>query len=164
MNNKFLHSLVMVVFLLLMSGALADAHVVPSNGWGLHIDGKLHVAGNSNMVVHHYCKTGIAGGLIECQLYDSDKPNARLMGVEVIVPAASYQKLSASEKALWHYHKEEIPKASITLPDLPPAEAAKVAKSLEETYGKIYLLWDPTANSLPLGQPSAYADSTRAGK
>ncbi len=62
------------------------------------------------------------------------------------------------------HYKEEIPKASVTLPDLTPEKAAKVVKSLEETYGKIYLMWDPTANSLPLGQPSAYADSTRAGK
>jgi hypothetical protein len=28
-----------------------------------------------------------------------------------------------------------------------------VVKSLEETYGKIYLLWDPTEESLPTGDP-----------
>ncbi len=41
-----------------------------------------------------------------------------------------------------------------TLPDLSAEEAAKVAKSLEETYGKIYLLWDPAHSSLPTGRPS----------
>ena len=29
-----------------------------------------------------------------------------------------------------------------------------MAKSLEETYGKIYVLWDSAHSSLPTGQPS----------
>lgn len=60
---------------------------------------------------------------------------------------------SASEQALWHYHKTEVPKVSATLPGLSAEEAAKVAESLEETYGKIYLLWDPARRSVPTGRP-----------
>jgi hypothetical protein len=55
---------------------------------------------------------------------------------------------------MWHYHKTEIAKVSATLPDLSPEEAAKVVKSIEETYGKIYLVWDPGLQSLPTGNPS----------
>ncbi|HLB71757.1 MAG TPA: DUF1264 domain-containing protein [Candidatus Methanoperedens sp.] len=124
----------------------------PGEGWTLHIDAKRHISSNPDMIVHHYCKT-VAGGLIECQLYDSDKPDARLIGVEAIVSAETYNTFNADEKALWHYHKTEIPKVEATLPDLSPEEAARVVKSLEETYGKVYILWDPGRSNNPVGKP-----------
>jgi hypothetical protein len=40
------------------------------------------------------------------------------------------------------------------LPDLSPEEAAPIVESLQETYGKLYLLWDPTVEDLPVGEPS----------
>lgn len=130
------------------------AEMKPSEGWSLHIDALMHFPSKPNMVAHHWCKGNLAGGLIECQLYDSDAPNARLVGVEVVVAADVWKKFAAAERGLWHYHKTEIPKVKATLPDLSPEEAAKVAKSLEETYGKIYLLWDPARTALPTGRPS----------
>ncbi len=126
----------------------------PSDGYMLHIDVKLHFPGKPDMIAHRWCKP-VAGGLIECQLYDSDNADARLVGVEVVVPTATYNSFTAAEKGMWHYHKTEIPKVQATLPDLSPEEAAKVVKSIEETYGKIYLLWDPSRSKLPTGTPSA---------
>jgi len=124
----------------------------PSEGWTLHIDALLHYPGKPSMVAHHYCKP--VSGLIECQLYDSDAPDARLVGIETIVDAATYAKFPEAEKKLWHYHKTEIAKVSATLPDLSPEEADKVVKSILETYGKIYLVWDPGRQSLPTGYPT----------
>lgn len=124
----------------------------PSEGWTLHIEALLHFPGKPSMVAHHYCKP--VSGMIECQLYDSDAPDARLVGVETVVDAATYAKFPESEKRMWHYHKTEIPLVSARLPDLSPEEAAKVVKSLEDTYGKIYLLWDPGTRTLPTGNPS----------
>jgi len=134
------------------SGAPPAGGMNPANGWSLHVDGKLHYPGRPSMIAHHYCK-GVAGGLTECQLYDSDGSNARLVGVEVVVPAAMWRTFSGTERSRWHYHKTEIPKIGATLPDLSPEEAAKVAKSLEETYGKVYLLWDPSRDNTPVGMP-----------
>lgn len=125
----------------------------PTEDWSLHIDAKLHFPGKRDMIAHHYCKP-VSGGLTECQLYDSDAADARLVGVEVIVGPDIYKKFSAAEKKMWHYHKVEIPKVSATLPDLSQEEAAKVVKSIEETYGKVYLLWDPGTADLPIGRPS----------
>jgi uncharacterized protein DUF1264 len=125
----------------------------PTEGWGLHIDAKLHFPGKPDMIAHHYCKS-VAGGFTQCQLFDGDGPDAHLVGAEVIVPADMYKKFSATEKKMWHYHKVEIPKVSATLPDLTPDEAAKVVKSIEETYGKVYLLWDPSRSAAPVGRPT----------
>ncbi len=130
----------------------APAAMKPSEGWVLHIDAKQHIPKMPDMVVHHYCKQ-VAGQLTECQLYDSDKPDARLIGVEMVVDAATYKKFSKKEKALWHYHKVEIPKVDAELPGLSPEEAAKILKGMEETYGKVYILWNPAKSELPMGKP-----------
>ncbi len=129
-----------------------QAAIKPTDGWTLHIDAKRHVPKMPEMIAHHYCKN-VSGGLIECQLYDGDKADARLIGVEMVVDAATYDKFSKKEKALWHYHKTEIPKVEAVLPDLSPEEAAKTVKDLENTYGKIYILWNPAKTESPVGKP-----------
>ena len=123
----------------------------PTDGWTLHVDAKKHIPKMPDMIAHHYCKP-VSGGLTECQLYDSDKPDARLIGVEVIVDKETWKKFSKKEKALWHYHKIEIPKVEAVLPDVSPEESAKIIKGMEETYGKVYILWDPVKKE-PLGKP-----------
>lgn len=165
----FLALLVLGIVTLLGAGSTfvraQDAAETPTSGWDLHIDAMFHFSGDAQAIAHHWCK-GVAGGLTECQLYDSDAPDARLAGVEVIVDAATWQGLSAEEQALWHYHREEIPLIAPTLPDLTEEEAAQVAESIMETYGKVYLLLDPTTEGPPTGQPfvhdvsAAVADAT----
>lgn len=124
----------------------------PSTGWDLHIDAKMHFPGKADTVAHHYCKQ--VTGMWECLLFDSDSKDARLVGVEAIVDTPTYNAFTAEEKTKWHYHKMEIPKVDAKLPDLSADEAAKVVKTLEETYGKIYLLWDPSVEKQPVGNPS----------
>lgn len=124
----------------------------PAKGWALHADAIRHFPGNRAMIAHHYCKP-VMGELEECQLYDSDDADARLVGVEVIVSPKMFKSFSAEEKKLWHYHKEEIPKVDISLPGLSAAEQKALIKGFEETYGKIYLLWDPGKQQKPLGHP-----------
>ena len=139
------------VSILLTGGGAATPR--PSDGWALHIDAKLHFPGKPDMIAHHWCKA-VRGGMTECLLYDGDADDARLVGAEVIVGPDVYQKFRAAEKKLWHFHKTEIPKVSATLPDLSADEAAKVVKDIENTYGKIYLLWDPGKGDVPTGRPS----------
>lgn len=124
----------------------------PSAGWDLHIDARAHLPGDPAAIAHHFCK-GVAGGMSECLLFASDAADAHLVGVEVIVDAATWQDFDEAEQRLWHYHKEEIPLLQPTLPELSEADAAEVAKSVEETYGKVFILWDPTVQALPTGQP-----------
>lgn len=125
----------------------------PHEGFTLHIDAEKHFPGDAKTIAHHWCKE-VRGGMFECQLYESDEKDARLVGIELVAPTAMWQAFDQKEKAMWHYHKEEIPKVNAKLPDLSSDEAAKVVKTLEETYGKVYLLWDPTVNKEPVGNPS----------
>jgi hypothetical protein len=148
--------LIMSLGLILTAGLTPTglaADLKPTEGWTLHIDAKRHFPSQPDLVAHHYGKD-VSGGLIECPIYDSDRPDAKLVGVEVIVSPKTYQTFSAAEKARWHAHKTEIPKVSATLPDLSPEEAAKVVKKIEGTDGKVYLLWDPGKGQPAVGQPS----------
>jgi hypothetical protein len=147
------HTFVVLLIGALLSVGSAAAAEKPAEGFTLHIDAKLHFPGAPDMVAHHYCKE-VAGGMTECLLFESDEPNARLVGVEVIVGADAHAALPDDEKAMWHYHKEEIAKVSATLPDVSAEEGAKVLKDVEETYGKVYLLWDPGNSDKPIGNPS----------
>ena len=140
------------------SGVQAEPRAIqstehPSDGWTLHVDALGHFPGDPRMIAHHWCKP-VAGGLIECQLYDSDAADARLVGSEMIVDAATFGTFDEAEQAQWHYHRTEIPAVEATLPDLTPEEAAKVVESLQETYGKVYLFWDPGVGDQPVGRPS----------
>ena len=124
----------------------------PVPGFTLHIDAPKHFPGNPDAVAHHWCRP-FEGNLTECLLFTSDAANADLVGVEVIVPTATWKTYGASEQAQWHYHRTAFAKLSPTLPGLSKAEADKVLAGLLETYGKIYLLWDPTTSQSPIGQP-----------
>jgi hypothetical protein len=155
-TNLATSSLIFAFVVLLASPLFAEEKAAapmakPTEGWTLHIDAKRHFPNLPEMVAHHYCKP-VSGGLTECQIYDSDKPDARLVAIEVIVDKATWQKFPAKEKKLWHYHKAEIPLVDAVLPDVSPEEAAKILKSLEETYGKVYVLWDPSKKD-PTGKP-----------
>jgi hypothetical protein len=132
--------------------ATPTAAEIPNEGYSLHIDAQAHFPGDPEAIAHHYCKA-VAGGMFECLLFASEEPDAPLVGVEVVVDAATHEGFDVAEQALWHYHKEEIPLVNAELPGLTADEAADVVAMLQETYGKVYLLWDPTMSELPTGQP-----------
>lgn len=135
--------------------AAATAATGPTQGWTLHVDAQKHFGdANPTGIAHHWCKP-VAGGMIECQIYDSDAPDARLVEVETIVTPAVYKSFNAQEQALWHYHKTEIPKVNATLPGMPEDQAKKVVASMLDTYGKVWMLYDPAAtNNMPTGMPT----------
>lgn len=134
--------------------AAAATGALPSDGYTLHIDADQHFGdAHPNAIAHHFCKP-VTGGVIECQLYDSDAPDARLVGIETIVPDKVWATFPPTEQALWHYHKDELAKIHATLPGLSPDEQKKVIASILQTYGKVWIIWDPLANPSPVGQPT----------
>lgn len=159
-----------VVFCLFLSGALilglsltgppvaSAAHGTPSAGWTIHIDAQKHFPKHPTEWAHHWCRAA-AGvpGMLECQIYGSDDSNAALVATEVIVPPAAYKKMSAAEQASWHYHKTEIPKVNAKMPDISAAAAKKMVAQITDTYGKIYVLWDPMDGTGPVGAPTVNA-------
>jgi hypothetical protein len=52
---------------------------------------------------HHYCMA-VRDDLFQCVVLESNKPKARILGIEYIVTDALYRKLSDAEKKVWHPH------------------------------------------------------------
>ncbi len=123
--------------------------ISPATGFTLHIDAKKHINDMPEWVVHHYCKP-INKDVSQCTLFESDEPNAKLIGVETIISPQLYAALPETEKPNWHYHETEIPQVDAKLPGLSDKEAREVVAALEDTYGKVIIFWKPNEPA-PIG-------------
>jgi hypothetical protein len=65
-----------------------------------------HVFDDPTLRVWHFCKPNDKIMMV-CQLYDSNSPNATLIGVEYMSTAYAYKNLRDREMPNWRYHKEE---------------------------------------------------------
>jgi uncharacterized protein DUF1264 len=116
----------------------------PADGHTLHITAPHVVAGKVMGPYHHYCKVLSPEPVIECLIYDSSEPGARLRQVEYIV-AKSITRTGvvslASWNKNWHDHRDEIATGRVQVLDLPPAKAKEVADLVATTDGIIFDLW-----------------------
>jgi Protein of unknown function (DUF1264) len=103
-----------------------------------------HVFDDPTLRVYHYCKPNDKIIMV-CQLYDSDSPNATLIGIEYIIHSNAYKALPDREKPNWHYHKEEFTsaKANPVFPEINEQQQKEALNKLSETYGKAIITWNP---------------------
>ncbi len=137
----------------LVSGALALcfpglAHAGsvdgPAERFDVHIVAPHVIEGVVMGPFHHFCK--IAQGdplLLECLLYMSAEPTARLVGVEYFID----KKLTRPNLRLdvwnefYHDHEVEIAAGRVQVLDRPEAEAKALADAAAQTDGIIWKLW-----------------------
>ena len=103
-----------------------------------------HIFDDPTLRVWHFCKPNDKIMMV-CQLYDSNSPNATLIGVEYMITADAYKNLPDREKPNWHYHKEEFApnRADPKLPMLSEQQQNATLNKLEESFGKIIITWNP---------------------
>ncbi|RKK97663.1 hypothetical protein BFJ70_g1679 [Fusarium oxysporum] len=107
----------------------------------------------------------------QCLLYDSDEPNARLIGIEYMVTPKLYETLDKEERKLWHSHVYEVKSGMLIMPNRAVPESAwQVAENYEmdqvvQLYGKVYHLWQTDrGDTLPLGEPKLMTSFTADGQ
>ncbi|KAK9896610.1 DUF1264-domain-containing protein [Cystobasidium minutum MCA 4210] len=122
------------------------------------------------VIAEHYCTH--KGNMHQCIIYDSDKPDARLIGIEYIIDEPTFMSLSADEKRYWHSHvfevesgqltvvsKRGVPNAAIDLAERP------VLQDLRKTFGKTIHTWQYDVHpELPLGPPQMMLAFTAPGQ
>jgi hypothetical protein len=120
---------------------------------------------------NHYC-AHLNEDVRQCIIYDSNKPNARLIGIEYLIKPHLYEKLDTEERKLWHSHVYEVKSGMLFLPTpagVPeaawePAEMEEM-KAVIELYGKVYHLWQvDKGHELPLGPPQLMTSFTQEGQ
>ncbi|EJF65924.1 hypothetical protein DICSQDRAFT_143283 [Dichomitus squalens LYAD-421 SS1] len=119
----------------------------------------------------HFC-THLNHEFHQCVIYDSDKPDARLIGIEYIISEKIFESLPVDEKKFWHSHKYEVESGLLQLApkSFVPGAAIDLAEQpamiqLQKTYGKTIHTWQYDIHpDLPLGPPTLMTSYTRDGQ
>jgi uncharacterized protein DUF1264 len=116
----------------------------PVDGYDIHVQAPhMMPDGTPGGPFHHYCK-GVSDKILQCLLFDSTDPKAKLVAVEYFVAKELTRKLPAIQwHRHFHDHKVEIATGRVQVLDLPSDQAAKVAEVASGTDGVIYQLWQP---------------------
>jgi hypothetical protein len=119
---------------------------------------------------NHYC-AHLNDEVRQCLLYDSDGPNARLIGIEYMITESLYETLPVEERRLWHSHVYEVKSGMLIMPNrVVPEGVWQVAENNEmeqvvQLYGKVYHLWQTDkGHQLPLGEPQLMTSFTADGQ
>ena len=116
----------------------------PADGHTVHVIAPHVVAGKVMGPYHHYCKVLSLEPVIECLVYSSSDPGARLEQIEYII-AKSITRTGAISltnwNKNWHDHQQEIATGRVQVLDLPPEKAKEVADLVATTDGIIFHLW-----------------------
>ncbi|KTC30222.1 OBAP family protein [Pseudomonas fluorescens] len=116
------------------------------------------------MEAHHYCAI-LNEEVIQCVIYDGNRKDAKLMGVEYIISEAQFNTLPAPEKALWHSHVHEVKSGQLVAPGIPEAAEHALMEKLVHTYGKTWHTWHTDLDKrLPLGVPQLMMGFTADGQ
>jgi hypothetical protein len=126
------------------TAAQTDTPKTPADGHTIHVVGPHVVNGQVMGPYHHYCKVLSPEPVIECLIYASTDPGARLEQVEYIIAKSITRNGSvtlADWNKTWHDHKQEISTGRVQVLDLSPDEAKKAAELISTTDGIIFHLW-----------------------
>ena len=149
---------VIVCISLLFAGTIStkaiagDAPASPLDGYTIHVSAPHMMNGEVIGPFHHYCKA-INDDIIQCILFDSTEPNARMTEVEYMVSKKLARKVIPewSHKQNWHDHAEEIATGRVAIhhPSDPAAQKG-LADFVGKTDGIIFHLW-PEGAPIPDG-------------
>jgi hypothetical protein len=148
-----LAALIGVTSILLASVALAEnSQATPAEGFSIHVvaphkfeDGTVHGP------YHHYCKP-ISDQILQCLLFESTDPNARLTDIEYFVAKPIARELPLSVwNQFYHDHAVEIATGRVQVLDMPEDKAKEIADAAAKTDGIIFHLW-PEGKSAPTGE------------
>jgi hypothetical protein len=136
----------------------------PLRQFGAHIDSLCWVSGEPDRQLEgHTFVTFLNDDLAQCVTYDSDKANARLIGVEYIISDTVFKTLPADEQALWTSNAYSIKSGIKVAPRLPQmAENALLGDEIR-TYSKKILTWQVDKDYLPRGIPQLCFNFTQDG-
>ncbi|EXB36785.1 hypothetical protein L484_005082 [Morus notabilis] len=103
---------------------------------------------------HHYI-TRLNQDFLQCAVYDSDRSDAHLIGVEYIISDRMFENLSLDEQKLWHSHAYEVKSALWVNPRVPEMLGKPELKDMAKTYGKFWCTWQvDRGDALPIGAPA----------
>lgn len=110
-----------------------------------------HCPTNRQRVTHHFCHH-IEPGIWQCVMYDGDKKDSRLIGVEWVISEEKFREVPEEERILWHTHHQEVRGGNMVAPGLPPPAEKSAMQDLANTYGYAVHFVEE-GHTLPHGPP-----------
>ncbi|WP_239992244.1 OBAP family protein [Rhodopila globiformis] len=111
----------------------------------------------------HFC-IHLRHDLHQCVIFDSNRPDARLIGIEYIISEARFRSLPEDEKRLWHSHHYEVKSGELLAPGIPELAERTYFKDLVTTYGKTFHTWQYDRDDFPYGIPQLMMGFTEDGQ
>ncbi|HJU15783.1 MAG TPA: OBAP family protein [Stellaceae bacterium] len=112
---------------------------------------------------HHFC-IHLTHDMHQCVIFDSNKPGARLIGIEYIISEDRFRQLPADEKRLWHSHHYEVKSGTLAAPGIPEMAEHAYFADLVSTYGKTFHTWQIDRDDFPYGIPQLMMGFTEDGQ
>jgi len=112
---------------------------------------------------HHFC-IHLQPDLHQCVIFDSNRPDARLIGIEYIISAERFRRLPEDEKRLWHSHHYEVKSGQLIAPGIPELAEKAYFEDLVTTYGKTFHTWQVDRDDFPYGVPQLMMGFTDDGQ
>ena len=138
----------------------------PTSALHAHVCGIHFYSGDikRQIIAEHYCSHW-TDEILQCVIYESNKPGARLIGIEYIVSAKIFESLPAEEKKLWHSHNYEVKSGVLTAPEMADSAEKDLVKVLIGTYGKTWHTWQvDRGDKVPMGIPQLMMAFTADGQ
>jgi hypothetical protein len=155
----------------LEAGARLLQDMTPLKDFDIYVAG-LHCAKHDpgmQMEAHHYCRQ-VNQDLLQCVLFDGNRRDANLIGIEYIISERLFGTLPEGEKPYWHPHNYEILSGQLVAPGLPDVAERAFLKQLINSYGKTWHTWHTgrhdgqPGDRLPLGDPKLMWSFNRDGE
>ncbi len=111
----------------------------------------------------HYCSP-VNDEVHQCVIFDSNRKDARILGVEYIISDRLYRGLPVAEKKYYHPHTYEVLSGLLIAPDLAEAAETELMGKLVTTWGKTWHTWADPKAALPMGEPLLMWAHTKDGQ
>jgi hypothetical protein len=111
----------------------------------------------------HFC-IHLQHDLHQCVIFDSNRHDARLIGIEYIISEQRFRDLPDEEKRLWHSHHYEVKSGVLVAPGIPELAERAYFKDLVTTYGKTFHTWQYDRDDFPYGIPQLMMGFTQDGQ
>lgn len=127
----------------------------PADGHEIHVLAPHVIDGKAVGPFHHYCKVVSPEPFIECLLYNTPEPDAKLVAIEYLVDKKMVRETIPlmDWNKNWHDHAAEIASGRVQVLDLPEEKAKEVANVVANTDGIVFQIW-PSDAKLPTGKVS----------
>ncbi|SER10770.1 Protein of unknown function [Faunimonas pinastri] len=111
----------------------------------------------------HFC-IHLQHDLHQCVIFDSNRADARLIGIEYIISEDRFRSLPEDEKRLWHSHHYEVKSGVLVAPGIPELAERAYFNDLVTTYGKTFHTWQIDRDDFPYGIPQLMMGFTQDGQ